>query len=109
MGTSSSYGGPGRGGSLLPPWAEPVGDSSSGTSTPAGTEQTPTPPPAPTLTWSAAKSRLTRFGASSGSGSAAGRRLLRRAASGYVRAQGGARVASRNAAAGRRSAQALGG
>jgi hypothetical protein len=112
MGTSGSYGGPGKGGSLLPPWATPAVDAS-------GTEasndeqggdaekETPTQgekPNAPTATWSAAKSLLTRFGSSGGSGG-----YLRSAASAYVGAQGGARAASSAAVAGRRSSQALGG
>jgi hypothetical protein len=112
MGTSGSYGGPGKGGSLLPPWATPAGgapeaETSDSQDEDAGKE----PPPAqgekpdiPTATWGAAKSQLTRFGSSGGSTG-----YLRSAATAYVGAQGGARGASSAAVGGRRSSQALGG
>ena len=108
MGTSSSYGGPGRGGSLLPPWAsEAAGEADTGG--PSEASPTEANEPAPSMTWAGAKGLLTRFGSSGGSRSDAGRTYLRSAVSGYVRAQRGARAASKAASAGRRSTQALGG
>lgn len=112
MGTSGSYGGPGKGGSLLPPWAAPAGEAPDTTSDDsqeetAGKEVSPDQgekPNNPTATWSSAKSQLTRFGSSGGSTG-----YLRSAASGFVGAQGGARAASSAATGGRRSSQALGG
>ena len=109
MGTSSSYGGPGKGGSLLPPWASEVAE---GDSTSPSPDQPVSPAPnivGPSMNWAGAKGLLTRFGSSGGSRSDAGRAYLRSAVSGYVRAQGGARAASRAASAGRRSTQALSG
>lgn len=112
MGTSGSYGGPGKGGSLLPPWATPAGDAPESATTDsqedgAGDEASPDQgekPNSPTATWGIAKSQLTRFGSSGGSTG-----YLRSAAAAYVGAQGGARAASSAAIGGRRSSQALGG
>jgi len=112
MGTSGSYGGPGKGGSLLPPWAVPVADAPEGagsSSSNEGHEEEAAPtgedkPKAPTTSWGSAKGLLTRFGTSGGSSN-----YLRSAASAYVGAQGGPRGASSAAVSGRRSSQALGG
>lgn len=110
MGTSSSYGGPGAGGTLLPPWAPPPPALPPTGATPPGTQPAQdVPQPVPSMSWGAAKGLLTRFGSSGGSRSGSGRKYLRSAVSGYVGAQGGSRAASRNAIGGRRSTQALGG
>lgn len=107
MGTSSSYGGPGKGGSLLPPWAGEVTGSDPASAPPDG-GMPPVASGVASATFPGAKASLTRFGTSGGTPSEAGRRHLRSAISGYVRAQGGARAASGAARAGRHSAQALG-
>lgn len=110
MGTSASYGGPGKGGSLLPPWAPQApaagGEGTQGTDgSTAGSGQDGSVQPS--VTWGAAKARLTRFATSGGTQTRAGRTHLRRAGRYFVRAQGGGRRAARAATAGRATARRL--
>lgn len=118
MGTSSSYGGPSGTGALLPPWA-PALDGQEQPAPPteesAGTPDSPSPQ-TPTRqplngqpTWSAAKGSLSRYGSSGGTGNRGGRKYLRSAGRGFVRAQGGSRKAARAARAGISTAQGIGG
>lgn len=121
MGTSSSYGGPSGSGALLPPWApaiEPVVTEPVSQVTPAnvptGEPPTPSEPePAQQIVqtqpkWSGPKNSLSRYASSGGSATTAGAVYLRSAGRGFVRAQGGARSASRAARAGVSTAQGIG-
>jgi hypothetical protein len=99
MGTSSSYGGPGKGGGLLPPWAEPVPGEGK-----IDAEAVPED-----ASWPAAKAQMTQFGASEGIKTDRGRAHLSAAGRHFVRSQGGARSAARGSRSGRASAQRLAG
>lgn len=110
MGTSSSYGGPGGGPGLIPPWLddpaplEPDGGEREGEQTDSE-PQTPEPP-APAA-WPQLKNFLSRtVSQSEGSPS---RSDLCKVARGYVRASGGAARAARAGAAGAFTANRLGG
>ena len=106
MGTSSTYGGPSGKTPLLPSWAQPEPGVDQ---PPADVPQQPpnsVPPnplainvPIPTVSWTTAKSAMTRY-ASSGGGSG-GRAGLRKAGDAYVGAKGGSSGAARTAISGR--------
>ncbi len=106
MGTSQSYGGPTGRTPLLPPWAPdappPNGDQESqppdGQGVPSGIPIGGNTQPA----WRVPKSAMRRY---ANSGNIA---QMRRAARGFVKAQGGARKAARTASAGRATAGRLG-
>lgn len=125
MGTSSSYGGPGGGGGLLPSYVDdpddfgiqppvkpadsqpPGSDNPDDQTEPAVDPQTD-PSELPEKPWAAPKSNLTRYASSVSAGQPKSQ-YATNAAKGFVRAQGGAGRASRAARAGRRSAVNLGG
>lgn len=115
MGTSSSYGGPGGSGALLPPWAPPVDSPEPSVSPPVTPGAPPGTPgaeqqPAPEQTsWSTPKNSLSRYASSGGSGTRTGRAYLKSAARGFVRAQGGSRRAARAAQGGISTVQGIGG
>lgn len=121
MGTSSSYGGPSGSGALLPPWApaiepvvtEPVPevtpqDVPAGEQPASDTSEPTQPIVQPHPTWSGPKNSLSRYASSGGSATTTGTAYLRSAGRGFVRAQGGARSASRAARAGVATAQGIG-
>lgn len=113
MGTSASYGGPGKGGSLLPPWA-PQAPAASGGEEPQETDGSTAGSGQdgsvrPSVAWGAAKARMTRFASTGGAHTRVGRAHLRRAARYFVRAQGGGRRAARAATSGRATARRLAG
>jgi hypothetical protein len=120
MGTSGSYGGPGPGGSLLPPGApapplEPsaIPDSApnepgeDGDSIDDGGEQGDGQPKV--HPWARTKTDLSLYSRYSSEGStAAARKALGRAARGFVRSQQGARMAAASSPAGRMAGRSLG-
>ena len=118
MGTSNAYSGPVGPNTLLPPWAPPLDRVDDETSDPgdgeAGPDQEDSTPndvavlPTTPNPWRAPKDAMTRFARTGGLG-ANGRRQFRRAARGFVRAQGGAGGATRSSSAGRATARGLGG
>lgn len=121
MGTSSSYGGPSGGGGLLPPWVDdPDGPEnkppvqSPELETPdseiPGDQVLPSLEPSdlPEQPWSAPKASLTRY-ASSVSDGHPNLGYAANATRGFIRAQGGAKHASRASRAGRSTAVNLGG
>jgi len=104
MGTSASYTGPTGRNPLLPSWAPPASDQDD-----QGPDEISLEPPVPELVpWSTPKSSLSRFASSLSRGSVR-QESVKSAIRDFVRAQGGARRASRAARAGRASAQRLGG
>ncbi len=115
MGTSSSYGGPGGSGALLPPWAPAVDPPQPATAvtvppgSPPGAPPSPPQPVPPQTSWSAPKNSLSRYASSGGSGNRTGRAYLKSAVRGFVGAQGGSRRAARAARSGIATVQGLGG
>lgn len=99
MGTSSSYGGPGKGGSLLPPGTPPADVT---TTDPLVADN-------PGLVWPDAKRQMTLFASSGGSTTVRGREHLGAASRYFVRAQGGSGNAARASVSGRATAQKIGG
>jgi len=112
MGTSASYTGPTGRNPLLPSWVPPAGDQDDQGDeipSPATPDETSLEPQIPELIpWSIPKSSLSRFASSLRQGSVR-QESVKSAIRDFVRAQGGARRASRAARAGRASAQRLGG
>ncbi len=111
MGTSSSYGGPGGGSSLIPPWLEdpiPLPDlnGDEGEDEQTDPEQLPPELTAPTA-WPQLKNLLSRTVSQGGGPSH--RDNLHKVARGYVGASGGASQAARAGRAGAATASKLGG
>ena len=114
MGTSGSYGGPGPGGSLLPPDAPPPPGAKDGEDAVPDSE-TEAPDHAvdstdggeehgqPTVySWSRTKTDLSRYSSYSSQGrTSAAHKALGRAARGFVKSQGGSRAAAASSPAGR--------
>lgn len=109
MGTSSSHSGPGDGPGLLPAWVTGHDEEESTDADDNGVDKKEpvegdedgwvAPPPF----WRTAKGNMTRFATTDGD-----RDSLRSAASGYVRAKGGARGASSSATSGKSASRHVG-